>query len=236
MREPVRAEHTGTRSPGPGRPVTMFVVLRNELVRHGVLSMLKSVPAVGRTWAYRAAAEASGRLPTIRPDIVLCHGSDDTAQPMMEAARQQGARTLLLLSDLELEALGPSVLACADGFLMQPEVTVSALRAAVERLRTGEMPLPADLARLLISRVRRAPEEARVPRHVTPREQQVLALLAQGLSNKQIARGLDLSEHGVKRHVTNLLAKLNCPNRTHAVALALREGLIAPDGRTGTAR
>ncbi|MFD0626787.1 response regulator transcription factor [Streptomyces sanglieri] len=59
-----------------------------------------------------------------------------------------------------------------------------------------------------------------------PREQQVLALLAQGFSNKQIARRIGISEHGAKRHVTNLLAKLNSPNRTLAVALALQEGLV----------
>jgi DNA-binding NarL/FixJ family response regulator len=63
-------------------------------------------------------------------------------------------------------------------------------------------------------------------RHLTPREQAALALLVQGLSNKQIARRLTISEHGAKRHVANLLAKLNCPNRTMAAVVAVREGLL----------
>jgi DNA-binding NarL/FixJ family response regulator len=63
---------------------------------------------------------------------------------------------------------------------------------------------------------------------LTVREHEVLGLLAQGLSNKQIGRRLGISEHGVKRHVTRLLAKLNSPNRTFAVARALSEGIIAP--------
>jgi DNA-binding CsgD family transcriptional regulator len=66
------------------------------------------------------------------------------------------------------------------------------------------------------------------PVSLTIREHDVLALLAHGLSNKQIARRLMISEHGVKRHVTNLLAKLNSPNRTFAVATALQAGLISP--------
>src|SRR5437868_6258491 len=56
---------------------------------------------------------------------------------------------------------------------------------------------------------------------LTPREHEVLSLLTEGLGNKQIARAIGISEHGVKRHVTNLLAKLNCPNHTLAVARAL---------------
>ena len=219
---------------GVTRPVTMLVALENELVRHGVLSMLRSVPNVGQVWVCGGASEAFGLLASHHPDVVLCHGSDPTAAPLVEAARLHDARTLLLLQDLEVEALDQSVLASADGFLMQNEVTVGVLRAAMERLSTGEMPLPADLARRLIARLRQVPE-ARPARTVslTPREQQVITLLAQGLSNKQIARRLTLSEHGVKRHVTNLLAKLNCPNRTHAVALALQEGLIVRDELIG---
>lgn len=216
---------------GATRPVTMLVVLENELVRHGVLSMLRSVPSVGRVWAAGSAAEAFDPLASHLPDVVLCHGSDPTAASLIEVARLHSARTLLLLQDVEVEAIDQDVLAAADGFLMQTEVTVGVLRSAMERLSTGEMPLPAGLARRLITRLRQAPA-ARPERTVclTPREQQVISLLAQGLSNKQIARRLTLSEHGVKRHVTNLLAKLNCPNRTHAVALALQEGLILADG------
>ncbi|MFE4519574.1 response regulator transcription factor, partial [Kitasatospora sp. NPDC056783] len=62
---------------------------------------------------------------------------------------------------------------------------------------------------------------------LTARELEVLHLVAQGLSNKQVSRELQISEHGVKRHVGNVLTKLNCPNRTLAVVRALEDGLIA---------
>ncbi|MFK0156900.1 response regulator transcription factor [Streptomyces sp. NPDC090499] len=62
---------------------------------------------------------------------------------------------------------------------------------------------------------------------LTPRELQVLRLVAQGLSNKQVSRQLQISEHGVKQLVGNVLAKLNCPNRTLAVVRAMEDGLLA---------
>ena len=64
---------------------------------------------------------------------------------------------------------------------------------------------------------------------MTPRESETLNLLSKGLSNKQIARSLHISQHGAKRHVANVIAKLNCPNRTLAVALAFGVPSIAAD-------
>ncbi|HEX5594554.1 MAG TPA: response regulator transcription factor [Micromonosporaceae bacterium] len=162
-----------------------------------------------------------------KPNIVLCRGSGHIASRLAQAVTLHGGRLLVLLEDLTLETIEESVMLTAHGFLVQSELTVAALHEAVEKLRIGEISLPARLARTLMARVRGSTAtRPRLSICLTPREQQVLALLAKGLSNKQIARRLDISEHGVKRHVTNLLAKLNSPNRTLAVALALQEGLI----------
>jgi DNA-binding NarL/FixJ family response regulator len=95
----------------------------------------------------------------------------------------------------------------------------------MDRLAAGDMLLPSGLARALMTRVAGTARPTS-PICLTSREHEVLGLLAQGMSNKQIARRMDISEHGVKRHVTNLLAKLNAPNRTLAVAVALQDGLI----------
>ena len=90
------------------------------------------------------------------------------------------------------------------------------------------MLLPAPLARWMLQRLRAGDSDKRPSRAylLTPREHQTLCLLAQGMSNKQIASALHISQHGAKRHVANVIAKLNCPNRTLAVVLALREGII----------
>ena len=217
------------------RAVTLLVAIDNELVRRGIVSMLRSLAQVGEVWACGGADEAVGLLAERGPDIVLCHGGGDSLAPLVDAAGARGSRVLLMLEDLDLETVDESVMLTADGFLMQDDATVDALQHAVEQLRTGRLTLPTGLARALLARGRSgASGRWSAAVSLTTRERQVLAHLAEGLSNKPIARLLAISEHGVKRHVTNLLAKLNAPNRTLAVAVALRDGLISPpDGDGG---
>jgi two-component system nitrate/nitrite response regulator NarL len=209
------------------RRLSMLVLIENELVRYGIASMLDNLAGVGEVWTCGTGDEAQTMMARHRPDIILCHGTGAAAASVGQAAKMRQVRVLLLLEDLELALVEETVLLAADGFLMQQEATVEALQAAIDRLALDELLLPSELARALMRRVRGAATSRREPPIcLTPREREVLNLLAQGCSNKQIARRLALSEHGVKRHVTNLLAKLNAPNRTLAVAVALRKGLI----------
>lgn len=113
----------------------------------------------------------------------------------------------------------------ADGFLCEPGLTAEGLVHTFAQLRRGEIPIPANVMRELLSRAN--PQRAHCSAQLTEREMEVLGLLAEGMSNKQIARRLAISEHGAKRHVANVLAKMNCPNRTLAVAVAMRAGLLA---------
>jgi DNA-binding NarL/FixJ family response regulator len=210
----------------PTERVTALVVLENDLLRHGMCSMLHAVPAIGELWSCASVSEALDLL-VCCPDVVLCDISGLHVTELVQSARLRDVSTLVLLDEAALEAADESVMMKASGFLLQSELTVDTLRDALAQVRAGQLSLPAGLARTLMSRVYSAP----APRSysgvtLTPREHQVLTLLGQGLSNRQIARRLAISEHGVKRHVTNLLAKLNSPNRTLAVALAIREGLI----------
>ncbi len=210
-------------------PARLLVVIANELVRYGITSMLRSIPGIGRVCSCASAAEAAALLAQFQPDVVLCQGGARATPALMPAPGRHGSRILLLLENLDLEAVDESVMLAAQGFLLQDEATVDSLRDTVERLISGEMSIPAQLARVLMARARTGPPGRTGPDvALTTRERQILAQLAQGLSNKQIARRLAISEHGVKRHVTNLLGKLHSPNRTMAVALALREGLICP--------
>ncbi|HEX6967873.1 MAG TPA: response regulator transcription factor [Micromonosporaceae bacterium] len=209
--------------------VSTLVVFENELLRHGLLSMLNHAPAVGQSWSCATIDHAFDLVARHRPNIVLCPGTGSLAARLAAMVPVHGGRLLVLLEDLALEEIEESIMRAAHGFLVQSELTVATLHEAIEKLRIGEVSLSAGLARNLMARARGA-VTTRPRREIclTPRERQVLGMLAGGLSNKQIARRLGISEHGVKRHVTNLLAKLNAANRTLAVARALQEGLIGP--------
>ncbi|HTZ45125.1 MAG TPA: response regulator transcription factor [Jatrophihabitans sp.] len=207
---------------------TILVAIENDLVRHGLASMCGHIDAVGDVWTCQHEEQALSLLSSHRPDIVLCQGTAPAALALVQAAARYKAQALILLDDLDLGGLDETVLDVADGFLLRDQVSVELLETAVSRLADDQLVLPNELARALMCRARTAPAARSVPQIcLTGREREVLDLLSQGLSNKQIARRLSISEHGVKRHVTNLLAKLNAPNRTLAVAVALQQGLLA---------
>ncbi|NUR91576.1 MAG: response regulator transcription factor [Nonomuraea sp.] len=153
--------------------------------------------------------------------------SREQAVSLAVRAKSMGMNVLLLCDGNQEESLEIAASIPSNGFLMLQDLTAESMEKALTGVRNGEMPMPGGLANHLLTSVRRsaAASRGRTP-YLTPREQQALGLLAEGLSNKQIARRLGISQHGVKRLVANVLAKLNCPNRTLAVAVALRDGLV----------
>ncbi|MCZ4101610.1 response regulator transcription factor [Streptomyces sp. So13.3] len=204
----------------------LLVALDNDVVRWGLCSMLDALPTVHQTTGCGTHREALNLLQQSPQDVVVASSAlnGDLAQ-LSTQVHAAGGKLLLLLSNAGDEAMIQAAAQYADGFLLETGLTPEVLQDALSRLLRGEMPMPTALARELLSMVRR---RDKAPRglFLTPREQEALALLVDGYSNKQIARRLNISEHGAKRHVANVLAKLNCSNRTLAVAMALRDGLV----------
>lgn len=205
----------------------ILVVTENQLVRFGIGTMLKSLP-VGYQ---EICTDVKAGLRQIRSswfNVLILSASLDDEQCALFAAEAAGCdvKVLLLVDSREPEcALRMSKLP-ADGFLLQDELTLEVLNDALYRIMRGELPMPTKLARELLTHVGRG--EPGVRRVVlTPREREILAMLVQGMSNKQIARRLGITVHGSKRHVATVLAKLNCPNRTMAATLAIQAGLLA---------
>ncbi|MER8043671.1 response regulator transcription factor [Streptomyces sp. NPDC094032] len=208
----------------------VLVALENGVARWGVCSMLDALPTVRATTGCGTLQEAAAQLSETPYDVLILSATlaDEELAGLRESC-QGGPKVLLLLHHPSDEALARAASQHVDGFLLEAGLTPEALQDALGRLLRGEMPMPDSMARELLSMVRRrGPAPAR-GLFLTPREQQALDLLAAGCSNKQIARRLGISEHGAKRHVGNVLAKLNCPNRTLAVAMALREGLVTEE-------
>jgi DNA-binding NarL/FixJ family response regulator len=173
------------------------------------------------------AGEAADDVRSDRFDLVIASTDMvfDESPGLLEATRAPGVQLLLMLRGQDRDDITRATLANADGYLVEEELTPQVLSETIRRLARGEMVLTKSFVQTMLVRSHEV-HRIHPMQALTQRERHVLRLLVDGLSNKQIATKLSISEHGAKRHVANLLAKLNCANRTHAVALALQEGLL----------
>lgn len=221
-----------TGAPGHSGEVDVLVVLENDVTRFGITTMLGQVSAAHTVVACATAAEAADWLSGHTAHLVVLADGElqRGAERMIPIATEAGVKVLLLLETGSQNQINRVVLAAPDGIILQSELTVAKLEDAILRVVRGELPIPPSVARELLVRARdnraTGPTGRSLEALLTPRERQALDLLAEGLSNKQIARRLGISDNSAKRHVGNVLAKLNCPNRTFAVARALQAGLI----------
>jgi two-component system nitrate/nitrite response regulator NarL len=197
--------------------------IANDVIRHGIDAVLSRLPGVAAVHHCAGPAEVPAALFTEHYDVLITAGRE-WAVPMGELAGQ--TRLLVLVDEAEAEEIARSM-PTADGFLLTQELTAEQLGNALNQLALGEMVLPSSLARRLLTE--RAPatgQRGTAPARLTDRQLAALRLMADGLSNKQIARRLEISEHGVKRLVTSIMLKLGAPNRTAAVLAGMRRGVI----------
>jgi len=220
-------------------PVRIIVADDHVVVRTGFAALLETQPdftVVGTASDGEQAVRMSREL---SPDVVLM----DVRMPVMdgiEATRQlsEGPRPrVLILTTFDLDQyVYDALCAGASGFLLK-DVTAERLFDAVRVIAAGEALLAPAVTRRLISefaRLRPRPDGAPAPAlgTLTPRETQVLRLVAEGLSNPEIAARLVVTEETVKTHVSRMLSKLGLRDRTQAVVTAYESGLVVP-GATG---
>jgi two-component system nitrate/nitrite response regulator NarL len=208
-----------------------IVVLSNsEIVRRGIGGMLRMLPGVTDITDCEEATPASALVNAESVDILIVTAEfcDDEFHGIREFPAARNSKILLLLRDHDRDVLLMQVSAIyADGFMLESELTTATLGNTLTGVLRGAVPMPPSLARELLTRLRtQESKPTHRPFLLTQREMQVLALIVDGLSNKQIARRLGMSENGAKRHVASILAKLNVSNRTVATALVAREGLL----------
>nr|MDT0656953.1 LuxR C-terminal-related transcriptional regulator [Micromonospora sp. DSM 115978] len=164
-------------------------------------------------------------------DIVVVTLADrDFIELVSDESGRFGPRVLVIVDELSHRNIGVLNSFSFDGMLLRDELSVQVLTDALDRLRAGQLLMPNSLARQLMARVAGSvgDHHARPPA-LTSRENETVALLGSGMSNKQIARALGISSHGAKRLVGSVLLKLGAPNRTAAVVSAIKAGIIAPD-------
>ncbi|GAA2513477.1 response regulator transcription factor [Winogradskya humida] len=214
----------------PGAGPAVLTVLPHEITRRGIGSLLDGLSRRPATEACASPGEAVDRLRTESFDLLIVSAAYGEPQltELVERATPYGVKVLLLLESAEPGLIPWIATIPFDGYLIQEDLTAESIAEALSRLDRGKLPIPDALARLFISQAGRTRGGHRGLRvQLTPRERAVLGLIAEGLSNRMIAHRFGISEHGVKRHVANLLAKFNCANRAQVVSVALQQGLLA---------
>jgi DNA-binding NarL/FixJ family response regulator len=205
--------------------IRVLVVDDHPVVRQGLRTFLDLQPDITVVGEAADGVSAVDIAEALRPDVVLLDlrmpGADGT--DALVGLRERGipARVLVVTSFTEPAAVLPAVRAGAAGYVYK-DVDPPALAAAIRAVHAGHVLLHPDVARLLATGDRRDPPTAQL----TTREREVLAELARGRSNREIARTLAVSEKTVKTHVSAILAKLGAQDRTQAALYAVRTGLV----------
>jgi DNA-binding NarL/FixJ family response regulator len=214
--------------------IRVLIVDDQPLMRAGFKSVLEAsgqVEVAGEAATGREAIEQARRL---APDVVLM----DVRMPDMdgiEATRRLPDQKILILTTFGLdEYILEALRAGASGFLLN-DAPVDELLSAVRAVAAGDAQLSPPVTKRLLDQVARrlpAPVEHDSTRlaELTPREREVLRLLALGMSNAEIAQALVVSDATVKTHVSNVLSKLDLRDRVQAVIFAYENGLVTPGG------
>ncbi len=203
----------------------IFLLDDHEVVRAGLRSLLESEDDVTVVGEAATVAEALARIPATRPDVAVL----DVRLPDgsgVEVCREIRSRTpeiacLMLTSYADDEALMAAVLAGASGYVLK-QVGGNDLVADVRRVAAGESLLDPALTQRVLERVQAGSDDDARLAGLTPQERRILGLIADGMTNRQIAEVMFLAEKTVKNYVSNLLAKLGMERRTQAATYAAR--------------
>ncbi|HNT24069.1 MAG TPA: response regulator transcription factor [Anaerolineales bacterium] len=209
--------------------IRVLVVDDHAIVRKGVVALMATEPSIQVVGEASNGVDALAKAEALRPDVILM----DLVMPELdgiEAIRQitsaqLGARILVLTSFAADDKVFPALKAGALGYLLK-DSNPDDLIEAIRQVYRGESWLHPAVARKVLSELAH-PGHSDNLEALTEREVEVLRLVAEGLSNREIAERLVLSAATVRTHVSSLLSKLHLASRTQAALYALREGLAS---------
>ena len=202
--------------------IRILIVDDHPVVCIGLTRMLSAHSGLDVIGSAPSGEEALAIVQQNRPDVLLLDlrmpGMDGIA--VMHALKRIDAppRVIVITSFEKDEDIYRSIRAGAQGYLLK-DTTESEMVAAITVVDAGKRYIPRHIAARLADRMLRA--------DLTGRELQILEMLAQGSTNKQIARALDISDNTVRHHVNNIMDKLQVSDRTEAVAIAIRRGVLS---------
>lgn len=199
--------------------IRVFLMDDHELVRRGLVDLLKSEPNITVVGEAGTAAEALRRIPTSHPDVALLDGRlpDGSGIDVCREIRSSHPeiRCVILTSFDDDEALFSAIMAGASGYLLK-EVGGSSLVAGIRQVAEGRSLIDPAVTQKLLDRLRNPIREVSKVDALTPREREILDLITDGYTNRQIGDKLFLAEKTVKNYVSILLTKLGMQRRTQA--------------------
>jgi two-component system NarL family response regulator len=217
-----------------GDAIRVMICDDHALFRRGLIMVLESEDGIEVVGEAEDGEEAIARVEDLAPDVVLM----DVRMPRVsgiEATRKiaetvPATKILMLTVSDEEDDLYDAIKAGATGYLLK-EISIEEVATAIRAVVSGQSLISPSMASKLLSEftslAKRADERQSVPTpRLTDRELEVLKLVAQGMSNREIAGDLYISENTVKNHVRNILEKLHLHSRMEAVVYAVREKLL----------
>jgi DNA-binding NarL/FixJ family response regulator len=208
-------------------PIRVLIVDDHQVVRRGLRTFLEVQDDIEVVGEASEGAEGVACARELDPDVILMDvkmpGTDGIEA--LRTLRREGstARVLVVTSFVEQRTVVPALRAGAAGYVYK-DVDPEALAGAIRSVHAGHVLLQPEVAGALLAEDQVGGGPGRGPA-LTERERQVLGLIADGRSNREIARALVLSEKTVKTHVSNILMKLDLADRTQAALWAVRHGL-----------
>jgi two-component system response regulator DevR len=211
------------------RSIALLIVDDHELVRAGLRTLLQSEPDVEIVAEAATGSQALAQARRWRPDVVLLDARlPDMAGPavcrdLVGAHPDMAVAILTTFSDDEL--VRQCVRAGARGYLLK-EIPGLDLASSVRSLANGESVVDRKVLQQVLAVARQSSESAEVEQPLSDRQRVILRLVADGLSNREIAQNVHLSELTVKSYIEELLRQLGARNRVHAAILATRRGWL----------
>jgi len=207
------------------RKIRVFLLDDHEIVRRGLRELLESGGDIEVVGESGLAKEATARIPALRPDVAVLDGRlpDGSGIDVCRDVRSvdPNIKALILTSYDDDDALFSAIMAGAAGYVLK-QVRGSDLLETVRRVAEGQSMLDPGVTSQVLERLRRGPDTSDALAVLTDRERQILELIGEGLTNRQIGERIFLAEKTIKNYVSSLLAKLGLERRTQAAVFATR--------------
>ena len=213
-------------------PIRVLIADDHAILRKGIRALLSTEPDIKVVGETGDGLETVAQAYALRPDVILM----DLVMPEMDGieatrritAEQSGVRILVLTSFAADDKVFPAIKAGALGYILKDSGPMELVQA-IHQVYQGQPSLEPSIALKVLQELSHPAQRPPTPDPLSERELEVLRLLAQGKSNREIANQLVITELTVRTHVSNVLGKLHLASRTQAALYALREGLASLD-------